>query len=148
MKSNEIKMHGGKRAGAGRPKNPDSIRSQLAQAKERAAKLAESHKRSIDGSTFYSIWAERFLQKQDKDIQQLITVLRMAPDKNTCGLTVEGEQKGFLSLHSAMTITKLIPELRSMILIPRIKRFVAQYKDEDGMFGDYARAYAQWLDSV
>jgi hypothetical protein len=132
--------HGGKRAGAGRKTDPDSIRSQLAKEKKRVAEFAARGKRPVNsGATFYSIWAHAFLRKQTNPIMQLIHILHGAPDKSLCGITVEGDQKGFISLHMAISLSKLDEDLQWHFLNPAIDRFVAQYKDDDGCFGDRAR---------
>jgi hypothetical protein len=134
MKSDTIKTHGGNRAGSGRPKNPDSIRSKLA----KAVALGATHSR-----TAYQVWSSNFIMEHG---HPFLGMLMIVWDKNTRALNSEGAHKGIISRHQAVTIAGLHEDVQLDFLVEPLHTFVQQYKDDKGAVGDRAREIQLWLE--
>jgi len=131
----DIKSHGGKRAGAGRPKDPESIRSKFAAAVA-SDKTGKPWKHSY---TLYEIRLGTFISNH---AHILVLLLHMAPDKSTRARNTRGEHQTLLTLNAAANIAKHDKDRQIEILkvMGVLRKFVEQYKDDDDkLFGDRAR---------
>lgn len=124
------KKHGGKRVGAGRPKDEHSIRGQLRTATESDAKGGKRYKHSY---TMYEIRSGRFVMER---AHVLVTLLQVAVDKRTRALNTRGERKTLLSLKGAVDICRLDKDkqVEALMLCGLLQEFVRQYKDDDDDF--------------
>jgi hypothetical protein len=131
-----IKNHGGKRKGAGRPKDPGSIRSRYAEAVE-SDKTAKPYKHSY---TLYEVRMHSFLSNH---AHPLVLLLNMTPDKSTRARTTTCEHRPFLSLNAAVRIARLDEEKQIEVVKLScqglLRKFMEQYKDDPGFLGDKAR---------
>ncbi len=132
----QVKKHGGKRAGAGRKKDPDSIRGSYARATELQHAPA-SHRRQA--YTLYECRQVAYIQKHG---HKLLTWMYMIPDKSTRALTTRGDKRGFISLNAAAELAHLPPERQLEVLgmMGVLNKFVDQYKDDTKSFGENARS--------
>jgi len=119
--SNIIKLtHGGRRPGAGRPKNPDSLRSRLAEAEAEGA----------DGwFTLYEVWRDEYISKHGHFLVRWLRSRLPAMDLPT---TARVNRKYFLGPSQALRLAGLAKELQPECLVAWhrgiLEKVVATYR--------------------
>ena len=109
--------HGGKRPGAGRPANPESIRSEFEADKERPSTKREY-------GSVYQTWRSRFISEH---AHRLVNILSFGFHDNTF------PNKYFLSENQALRLSHYPQDVQLRFLPiwhePVLRRFIEQFKD-------------------